>query len=173
LPLFASLWEWGEEGIQSAESLLISLGCPHHILEHSRAVARLALTFSNDFPAERPAIEAGALLHDVGRLTTHSVAHAQRGADMCRSAGLSDDIVAIVERHIGAGLLADECALLGLIPKDCCPHTFAEKAVAHADNLIRGTREISIERRLLGSYYLPKKIRKRIYRLAMEMELFR
>ena len=42
----------------------------------------------------------------------------------------------IVERHIGAGITADEAGRLGLPFRDYIPATLEQKVVSHADNLI-------------------------------------
>jgi uncharacterized protein len=77
----------------------------------------------------------------------------------------------IVECHTGAGLSADECTLLGLLPRDCMPRTIEEKIVTNADNLITGARRVTIEEELAGAIHLPRKIRKRMYHLFFEVEL--
>ena len=59
---------------------------------------------------------------------------------MLRARGMDDAVVAIVERHIGAGLTAEEAAALGLPRKDYMPTTLAEKIVSQADNLIEEVR---------------------------------
>ena len=79
----------------------------------------------------------------------------------------------IVECHTGAGLTADECTLLGLLPIDCMPVTLEERIITNADNLAGGKRRISIEQDLMDAFALPRKIRKRMYRLWLEMEQFR
>jgi len=131
------------------------------------------MEFSREFPVDRTLIATGAMIHDIGRATTHSIAHGQAGAETCRNFGFPEKICRLVECHIGAGLTADECAMLNLIPRNCVPVTLEEKIVAHADNMVRGTREISLEARLLGSPHLSRKIKIRMYRLAREVELFR
>ena len=70
-----------------------------------------------------------------------------------------------------AGLTADECTLLGLLPRDCMPQTIEEKIVTHADNRIAGGKRVSIEEEIAAAIHLPKKIRRRMYRLANEVEL--
>jgi len=153
--------------------LLRRAGCSEGVIAHCRAVRDLALTYASDPLVDRDLVEAGALLHDIGRGVTHDLRHAEAGGAICRSLGLDEAIAAIVERHIGAGLTADECSLLGLVPRDCMPETLEEKIVAHADNLVKGTRVITLEERLQRSIALPKGQRERIRRLAQEMELFR
>lgn len=153
-------------------ALLRRAGCSDGVIAHCRAVRDLALTYASDPIVDRDLVEVGALLHDIGRGVTHDLRHAEVGGAICRSLGLDEAIALIVERHIGAGLTADECSLLGLIPRDCIPRTIEEKIVAHADNLVKGGRVITLEERLARLIDLPRKQRMRIYRLALEVELY-
>lgn len=155
-----------------AEKLLREVGCSADVIDHSRAVRDLSLLFSENLPVDRELIEAGAMLHDIGRSKTHTIAHAQVGADICRKLGLSEEIARIVECHIGAGLTAEECVKEGLRPIDCVPQTPEEKIVANADNLVRGTEVITIDERLRISGNLSEKIRKRMLDLAIEVSEF-
>jgi len=158
---------------QDCIALLRRAGCSEGVIAHCRAVRDLALDFTSDPIVDRDLVEVGALLHDIGRGVTHDLHHAQVGGEICRSLGLDEAVASIVERHIGAGLTADECSLLGLAPRDCVPRTIEEKIVAHADNLVKGGRVITLEERLARLIDLPRKQRMRIYRLALEVELFR
>ncbi|MDN7024461.1 HDIG domain-containing protein [Methanoculleus sp. FWC-SCC1] len=152
---------------------LESAGCSPGVVAHCRAVREVALTFAADPLVDRQHVDEGALLHDIGRGVSHALDHAEIGGALCRAEGLAEEVAAIVERHIGAGFTADECSLLGLLPRDCMPRTIEEKIVAHADNLVKGTRIITIEERLMHSLDLPARLKKRMYRLHLEMELFR
>jgi uncharacterized protein len=116
---------------------------------------------------------AGSMLHDIGRSRTHSIGHAQAGAAICRELCQPEAVARIVECHTGAGLTADECTLLGLLPIDCVPETLEEKIVTNADNLAGGKRRISIEQDMMDAFALPRKVRRRMYRLWLEMELVR
>lgn len=164
---------WGVPEPQACIGLLRQAGCSEQVIAHCRVVRDLALTYARDPLVDRDLVEAGALLHDIGRGVTHDLRHAGVGAAICRRFELDDAVVAIVERHIGAGLTADECSLLNLPPRDCVPRTIEEKIVAHADNLVKGTRVICLQERLMRSLALPRKQRERIYRLGLEVELFR
>jgi uncharacterized protein len=88
-----------------------------------------------------------------------------------RSLGFGEDLARIVECHTGAGLTADECTLLGLSPRDCMPRTTEEMIVTHADNLIAGKKRVTIHESIGSAVYLPRKARKRMYRLSCEVEL--
>lgn len=158
---------------REARALLVEAGCSDEVLRHSETVCRVANSYAAGIDyVDRACVIAGALLHDIGRSRTHSVRHAQEGADICRTKGVSEPVARIVERHLGAGLTADECTLLGLKPRDCIPISLEERLVANADNLVRGDRIISIYERLLISANLPSRNRRRMYRLWIEMEQF-
>jgi uncharacterized protein len=154
-------------------ALLLEAGCDEGVVRHCKKVRDVTGKYTHRFLIDTHLVETGALLHDIGRGTTHAIDHAQAGAEICRSLGLGEDITRIVEVHLGAGLTADECSLLGLLPRDCMPRTVEEKIVANADNLVKGRTEITIEERLLRSPHLPRRIKKRMMRLALEMELFK
>ena len=155
------------------EPLLVRAGCGRPVLAHAKAVSDLALQFTNNTLVNRDLVLAGAMLHDIGRGVTHGIDHAQRGAALARSLDLDERIVSIIERHIGAGMTADECSLERLIPRDCMPETVEEKIVANADNLVHEDRPGTIEGTIGGAFRLKRRIRKRIYRLYLEMECFR
>ena len=154
-------------------SILKKSGCPENVIEHCIAVRDLAMKFARNAPADIKLVETGAILHDIGRCSTHTIAHAQDGADICREYGLPEEVCRIIETHIGAGITADEYSEKGLKHIDCIPETIEEKIVAHADNLISGTEEISIEERLHRSADLPDNIRKRMKDLSDEIEKYR
>jgi uncharacterized protein len=156
----------------SYKDMLHDAGCSKKVIAHCRAVSDCALGYARRDPdADYALIEAGSMLHDIGRGTTHTIQHAQTGADLLRSMGFSEDIARVVECHTGAGLTADECTLLGLSPRDCIPRTTEEKIVTHADNLIAGTRRVTIDESISSAIHLPKKARKRMYRLSQDVEL--
>jgi uncharacterized protein len=163
----------GETLLATWESLLARAGCDRSVIAHAWAVTAVALSLTKNPLADHALVEAGAMLHDIGRGATHGISHAQRGAALARSYGLDPAVAAIIERHIGAGLTADECSLERLVPRDCVPVTLEEKIVANADNLVRGDRAVSIEDTLGGSIRLKRRVRRRIYRLYLEMEAFR
>jgi uncharacterized protein len=166
-PGFRQPDEWFDRILQDA-------GCSQRVIDHCHRVRETALGMADPVGiVDRGLVNAGALLHDIGRGTTHSIGHAQAGADYCREIGLPGEIALIVERHTGAGLQADECTLLRLLPRTCVPKTMEEKIVAAADNLVKGTREITIIGRMESALSLNRKVKRRIYRLWLETEQFR
>ncbi|MDD1715683.1 MAG: HDIG domain-containing protein [Methanolinea sp.] len=155
------------------DSLLRGADCSRRVIEHCHTVRDVASGYDEAGRfVDRDLLLKGAVLHDIGRGQTHSLFHAQAGAEYCRRTGLPEPVARIVERHTGAGLTADECSLLRLLPIDCIPHSLEEKIVANADNLVRGQRRITIDERILRSCPLPRKVRRRIFRLWLEMECF-
>ena len=152
--------------------LLRREGCSDKVIVHCRAVRDCACRYAARNPESVfSLVERGAMLHDIGRSRTHDIRHAQRGADIIRSMNLGEDIARIVECHTGAGLTADECTLLRLSPRDCMPRTTEEKIVTHADNLSAGKERVTIHEGIASAYYLPRKARKRMWRLSCEVEL--
>jgi uncharacterized protein len=160
--------------IRKYRDLLVSAGCSGKVIAHCETVTAVAMEYADPGSgADRDLVLAGAMLHDIGRSQTHGIGHAQAGAEICRNLGLPEEVARIVECHTGAGLTADECSLMGLMPIDCVPKTIEEKIVANADNLVGGRHEISIGRDLMEAFALKRVARTRIYRLWLEMEMFR
>ena len=153
-------------------TMLRQAGCSANVIAHCQAVCDCALEYASGSDlANFSLVRTGAMLHDIGRGSTHSIAHGQEGADIIRFLNLPETVARIVECHVGAGLTADECTLLGLYPRDCMPTTIEEKIVTHADNCIAGVTRIRIDESIASAIHLPRKIRKRMYHLACEVEL--
>lgn len=131
---------------QQAIRLLKSAGCDVRLIRHCLAVSNLAVKISQKFLKRNVDVELvriGALLHDIGRSQTHEITHAYMGSDLLRDSGLPDNVIKIVERHIGAGIPSNEAVNLGLPEKDFIPQTIEEKIVAYADKLVVGNLRIS------------------------------
>lgn len=128
-----------------AVDLLRRAGCSEDVIRHAQEVARLALGIAGGLCVEtdRQLIEAGALLHDIGRSSTSTLRHVTEGVRMAQELDLDEALVRIIERHVGAGLTASEAAEAGLPRKDHLPETLEEKVVAYADNLVVGGRSVS------------------------------
>lgn len=123
--------------------MLRESGCSEDVIAHCEAVCHVALKIGKKCRARMALVQAGALLHDIGRSRTHSILHAVEGARIAEEIGLSKEIVGIIENHIGAGIPKEEAEALGLPPKDFIPTTLEEKVVAHADNLVDGDVRVS------------------------------
>jgi uncharacterized protein (TIGR00295 family) len=125
--------------------LLREAGCSEEVINHCKAVRKVAVRIAKKAHANIPLVEAGALLHDIGRAKTQGIMHGIEGAKIATELGLPQSIINIIERHLGAGIPKEEAIALGLPPKDYMPLTLEEKIVAHADNLIENDHEHHIE----------------------------
>lgn len=120
-------------------AILVDAGAPEQVVSHIEAVADLAIEIAEAAGADVALVTAGAMLHDIGRAGTHSIGHAAAGADMLRERGLPEEVVLIVERHVGAGVTRSDAARMGLPDRDYIPRTLEQKVVAHADNMVDET----------------------------------
>ena len=126
--------------------LLEKENTPENVIQHCKAVCRKAMKIAANFDdADTDLIRKGAILHDIGRSKTHGIRHAIVGVEIARGYGYPQEVLNIIERHIGAGITAEEAVRLGLPEKSYVPQTLEEKIVAHADNLISGTKDVDID----------------------------
>ncbi|MCG2825074.1 MAG: HDIG domain-containing protein [Thermoplasmatales archaeon] len=121
--------------------MLKDAGCSKEVIEHCKIVTKLALKIAEKCNANLELVEAGALLHDIGRSRTHGVMHGVEGAEIGRKLALPDKIINIIEHHLGGGISKEEAVKIGLPEKDYTPETLEEKIVCHADNLIAHDRK--------------------------------
>lgn len=120
-------------------------GCSNNVIRHSMAVRDVAVRIAKKANADIVLVEAGSLLHDIGRSKTHNISHGVEGARLAEKLGLSMKLVKIIERHVGAGIHADIAIDLSLPKKNYVPITLEEKIVCHSDNLINGFKMQKIE----------------------------
>jgi len=136
--------------VEEALRILKTSGCPPNVIKHCKAVSDLAVKIAmkckrNGVDLNVKLVQIGALLHDLGRSKTHSVHHPILGSKIARSLNLPEEIVRIIERHIGGGLTAEEASELGWPRKNYLPETIEEKIVAYADKLIDGEKIVPIQ----------------------------
>ena len=128
------------------KKLLEKENTPPNVISHCEAVYRKAMKIAANFDnVDESLIKKGALLHDIGRSKTHDITHAVEGVKIAEKYGYSEDVLKIIERHIGAGITKEEASNLGLPEKSYIPETLEEKIVAHADNLVSGSKEVDID----------------------------
>ena len=126
--------------------LLIKENTPENVIDHCKAVCKKAMKIAANFDnVDEDLIRKGALLHDIGRSKTHGITHAIEGVEIAKKYGYPQEVLNIIERHIGAGITKEEAVDLGLPEKSYIPQTLEEKIVAHADNLISGSKEVDLD----------------------------
>jgi uncharacterized protein (TIGR00295 family) len=104
----------------------------------SRLLAEKAAERGNMVNQE--AVNAGALLHDIGRSQTQLVNHGFVGAQIWEKEGVDGIVVEIVRRHVGAGISGEEAAKLGFPAGDYIPRTLEQKIVCFADKMLDGDK---------------------------------
>jgi uncharacterized protein len=140
--------------------LLSRQGVPDHIVAHSAEVARIAVVLARalvSVPGEGvslPLVEAGALLHDIDKMTSirDGGDHCALGAATMERLGLPQ-IAPLVARHVNLGLWDPEG-----------PVTEAE-LVNYADKRVRHTEMVSLSERfedLMARYGHTAEARARI-----------
>jgi len=135
---------------EGALRLMREAGCSQAVIDHCLSVTRLALELTGSIrkhgvSVDRNLVEAGAILHDIGRSRTHSVEHGAIGGEIAREHGLPEPLARIIERHVGAGITDDEADRIGLRRGSYVPETLEEKIVTYADKLIEGNRRVEID----------------------------
>jgi uncharacterized protein len=157
--------------------LLEESGCTPNVIEHCKEVASLAVEIAERAKAagnnvNPELVEIGALLHDFGRCRTHGITHAVEGFKLAKSKGVEPEIAEIIKRHIGAGVSKEEAKELGLPEEDYFPRSLEEKIVAHADNLVKGKKRITINERLelMIKKNISEHVVQRVKNLAEEVE---
>ncbi|MEM0157882.1 MAG: tRNA (cytidine(56)-2'-O)-methyltransferase [Thermoplasmataceae archaeon] len=134
--------------------ILLSEGANQRIIDHVKVVESVAVEFAKHAGADVNLVRAAALLHDIGRTKTNGIDHAYMGYLILKDKGLDPRIPEIVRKHTGAGITQDEAKRLGLPDLDYIPSSVEEMIVAHADNLVHGTRVSDIDETI--SDYLKK-----------------
>jgi len=127
------------------------------VLEHSKAVQKVALRIAEDIIANKHYVDVkfligACILHDIGRFKTgkhgkNLIQHGILGAEILRKEGLDERYALVCERHLGSGINKEDIQEQGLdLPlKDYVPESIEEKIVNYADSLIFRDKEITIE----------------------------
>lgn len=117
-------------------------GLSQDVIDHEEAVHALAKVLAGHAGnlADPSVVQAGALLHDIGRASTHDRDHVPRGVAFLEDQGVDEQVVSCVACHMGAGITEQEAKMWGW-PTDrrYMPTSVEEKIVCHADTLTFGT----------------------------------
>lgn len=128
------------------DEVYLKLNCSDYIIDHCKVVYERSKDITKFYDnVDLDLIKAGCMLHDVGRTITNGIEHAYLGADLLRDLEVDEKICLITERHIGAGITAEEAKALGLPDRNYIPETIEEKIVAHSDNLVHGVTKVDLD----------------------------
>lgn len=135
---------------EQAIKILKQTHCPPQVINHCLAVTDLAVEIAtkieaNGINVDLKLVEAGALLHDLGRSKSHSVDHAVVGAELAEELGLPEAVVRIIRRHVGGGITMEEAEAFGWKKDVYAPESLEEKIVSFADKLIYHSKRVPIE----------------------------
>jgi uncharacterized protein len=92
-------------------------------------------------------VNAGSLLHDIGRVITNDISHGLYGGIILNKLGIDQKIQRIAETHVLGGFTFKESKKIGLPPKDYLPRKIEEKICCYADKRFQGQKKVSIEER--------------------------
>ncbi len=135
---------------EQAIELLKKNKCPKTVIDHCKAVADLSVEIASklqnkNIKVNLQLVEAGALLHDIGRSRSHEINHGLIGAKIVKSEGLPEDVASIVKRHVGGGISFAEAERFGWPKDDYMPETIEEKVVSYADKRIDKEEYVPID----------------------------
>ena len=138
---------------QEALNLLRKENSSEALIKHSITVSEvsiiLALAFKEKgYSVDLDLVRVGGLLHDIGRVITHSVLHGYLGGRLLRERGIDERIARIAERHVGGGISDEEAKKLGLPKGRYMPESLEEKIVCFADKIVEISHIIPLEKTL-------------------------
>lgn len=112
-----------------------------HVVKHIELVTKRALDIGKrlrekGIDVDLELLRTGGYLHDIGRSVTHGVGHAVESGKILREYGFPEPVTRLVERHVGAGITAEEAKKLGLPERDFIPETLEEKIISYADKFL-------------------------------------
>jgi len=119
----------------------IKLADKPSVISHIEKVTEKALEIGknlkeNGYKVDLELLETGGYLHDIGRSVTHGIRHGIESSRIVKELGFSEPVVKLVERHMGAGITAEEAAKLGLPRRGFIPQTLEEKILSYADKFL-------------------------------------
>jgi len=134
---------------EQAIELLRKHKCSAQVINHCKAVANLCLEVASQLqkkglPVDLKLVEAGAILHDIGRSKTNAVDHGIVGAEIAKIEGLPEAVVNIIKRHVGGGITLNEAVRFGWPREEHMPLSLEEKIVSYADKLIDNSKSGSV-----------------------------
>jgi uncharacterized protein len=138
---------------EQALQLLKQNKCPPQIIAHCNAVTDYALDLAAQLEIKGQEVnidlvEAGGVLHDLGRCKTNTVDHGVVGGQFAEQLGLPQEVVNVIKRHVGAGITDQEAQAMGWPKDNYMPQTLEEKIVCYADKRIDDGKNVPIKREI-------------------------
>jgi uncharacterized protein (TIGR00295 family) len=140
--------------------LMSQLGFPDGIKEHSVVVKEIAMDFVKRIRGRDPntkidgrVVEAGALLHDIGRVKSHALDHGYRGYRILKEAKIDDRVARCALVHVLGGFTVDDIKkefpgnFKDEINISLMPQTMEEKIVCFADKHAVGAMQVTVKKR--------------------------
>ena len=141
-------------------ALMSDLGLADGIKEHCIVVKEIALDIVDKIKQKNPdvqidedVVEAGALLHDIGRTRTHGIDHGYRGYMLMRDANIDERVARCALAHVLGGF--DKEDIKHEFPSESrdeikislMPKSIEEKIVCLADKQAEGTMQVTTKKR--------------------------
>jgi tRNA (cytidine56-2'-O)-methyltransferase len=150
-------------GKEECLRLLEKYGADDRLKRHSIMVSKVALASARGCGCDQRLVEAGALLHDIGRTVTHSIFHGVEGYKILKREGMDEILARFCSTHVGAGLLKSTARKLHLPDQDYIPRTIEEKIVCNSDTLLKGDKVVTIDE--IAEDYVGKGLASEVPRL--------
>ncbi|HME54789.1 MAG TPA: HDIG domain-containing protein [Candidatus Lokiarchaeia archaeon] len=141
-------------------TLMSDLGLPEGIKEHCIVVKEIALDIVKQIKQRNPqadidadVVEAGALLHDIGRTKSHGVDHGYRGYMLMREASIDERVARCALVHVLGGFDKEDikhefpAEARDEIKISLMPKNIEEKIVCLADKNAEGTTQVTTKKR--------------------------
>ncbi|MEM3382755.1 MAG: HDIG domain-containing protein [Nitrososphaerales archaeon] len=138
---------------QEAINLLKKEKSPENLIKHSMTVSEVSTILvlalkERGYCVDLDLVKIGGLLHDIGRVKTHSALHGYLGGKLLRERGIDERIARIAERHVGGGISNEEAKKLGLPDGIYVPESLEEKIVCFADKIVEVNDVVPLEKTL-------------------------
>ncbi len=135
---------------EQALQLLKKNKCAPQVIAHCLTVTDYALDLAakietKGYNVNLDLVEAGGILHDLGRCKTNSVEHGVVGANLALALDIKNEVVNIIKRHVGAGITEKEAEAMGWPKDNYMPQTLEEKIVCYADKRVDEGKVVPID----------------------------
>ncbi|MEX2683739.1 MAG: HDIG domain-containing metalloprotein [Candidatus Sigynarchaeota archaeon] len=139
--------------------LMSKWGLPDGIKDHCIVVKDIAMEFVRKINERDPnvkidarVVEAGALLHDIGRIKSHGLDHGYRGYQVLMDAKVDERVARCALVHVLGGFTVDDIKRefpgnAKDINVSLMPQSIEEKIVCFADKHAVGTMQVSVKKR--------------------------